>query len=242
MIIFSSDPFHPLVTPVTTAAYASVQGGENGSSSDSLTRLPAGGFSLRHGFPCWFGKKHFTGESTRHASGSISAPDEALPQPDDVPSPDSVKVENVDQVHVIDFLRYVRASFEDEDTLDSIPLDAAANLGAWYAWRARQAKSTRNSNQRESATMPKSSPVPIGTSSGNANTSRTPSRPRRPSEWNWEGVWEDRVKKAIQGSLSEPTLFGAGSGREDEISFLKSRPEEIQEMQADMRHHLRIPS
>jgi hypothetical protein len=44
-------------------------------------------------------------------------------------------------------------------------------------------------------------------------------RNRRPGEWNWEGVWEDRVRKAVKASLSEPALYGAGIG-EDIVRFM----------------------
>lgn len=42
---------------------------------------------------------------------------------------------------------------------------------------------------------------------------------RKPGEWNWEGVWEDRVKKGIKASLSDPVLFGGGT---DEVSVADS--------------------
>jgi hypothetical protein len=35
-----------------------------------------------------------------------------------------------------------------------------------------------------------------------------PSTTRRPGEWNWEGVWEVRAKKGIDGSIAEPVLYG----------------------------------
>jgi hypothetical protein len=43
--------------------------------------------------------------------------------------------------------------------------------------------------------------------------------PRKPGEWNWEGVWEERVKRGVQASLSEAVLFGQGQG-DEVISFL----------------------
>jgi hypothetical protein len=42
---------------------------------------------------------------------------------------------------------------------------------------------------------------------------------RRPEEWNWEGVWEERVKRGIAASLSEGVLFGNG-GTADEVVCL----------------------
>jgi hypothetical protein len=41
---------------------------------------------------------------------------------------------------------------------------------------------------------------------------------RRPGEWNWEGVWEDRVKNGISNSLSEPVMFGGVGAADDVVS------------------------
>ncbi|KAI1042900.1 hypothetical protein LB505_001027 [Fusarium chuoi] len=48
--------FHPLITPLTTYMYTTdIQESGTVSASDQ-ERLPPGGFSLRHGFPDWFGR------------------------------------------------------------------------------------------------------------------------------------------------------------------------------------------
>jgi hypothetical protein len=60
-------------------------------------------------------------------------------------------------------------------------------------------------------------------------------RTRRPGEWNWEGVWEERVKKAIKASLSEPVLYGGISGGEDVIRFLDVDDESIDKMRKQLR-------
>ena len=72
---------------------------------------------------------------------------------------------------------------DDAEVLDSVPLSAAANPGAWQAWRTYR---------------------------GNAEEAQ--------QGWNWEGVWEERVRKGVEGSLAEPVLFGgAGSGGGEEL-------------------------
>lgn len=38
---------------------------------------------------------------------------------------------------------------------------------------------------------------------------------RRPGEWNWNGVWEHRVKEAVAASLSESVLYGASGAPDD---------------------------
>ena len=90
-----------------------------------------------------------------------------------------------------DVLRYIRSTFDDEDVLDSVPLEAAGNPGAWHAWRTHRHQATS------------------GSASG---------VPRKPGEWDWEGVWEERVKKGIAASLSDPMLFGNASGADDTVN------------------------
>lgn len=37
--------------------------------------------------------------------------------------------------------------------------------------------------------------------------------PRQPDEWDWSGVWKERVQKGINTSTSDSILYGsAGSG------------------------------
>jgi hypothetical protein len=59
---------------------------------------------------------------------------------------------------------------------------------------------------------------------GNSSRGVTAATPNRkpPGEWNWEGVWEERVRRGVQASLSEAVLFGqAGAAQGDEvINFL----------------------
>ena len=127
--------------------------------------------------------------------------------------------------------------------IDAIPIEAAGNPGAWYAWRAYQNKALKkagkfgpDSEAGELSEGKRQQETPLG---GTPQT--TPSRPRGPSEWNWEGVWEERVKKVVQNSLSEPNLFGVGPARDDEIHFANYQPEEVGEIYTEMRQHLRIP-
>lgn len=38
---------------------------------------------------------------------------------------------------------------------------------------------------------------------------------RQPGEWNWEGVWEERVRRGVEASQSDAVLYGHALGRDD---------------------------
>ncbi|CAI6326971.1 unnamed protein product [Periconia digitata] len=222
LVTFSTDVFHPLLTPLTTYTYTTGSTDAGTVSATDDERLPPGGFSLRHGFPQWFGRARQSAASSRNVSGSgaDSTPPSITHLPPDlkenpfrpVPSDDGAG-KPISIVRVID---YVRTTFSDEHVLDSIPLEAAAHPSAYHAWQAYRA-----------ATLQRQQPSPKSPTSESQVNSNEPNRQvehstlgrnRRPGEWNWEGVWEERVRKAVKSSLSEPVLFGGASG-EDIIRF-----------------------
>lgn len=196
MVTFQSDVFHPLVTPLTTYTYSTRDSGSGADpqSAADEQRLPPGGLSLRHGFPEWF-KTERSADHEVMECAAVQACDGA----DEIPGAKCQRTP-----HVVELLQYLRIVFDTEEVLDSIPIDAAANAGAWHAWRTFRAKST-------------SKAAPVSRSLGEAkqpdvNRSLSPRQQpggaRRPGEWNWQGVWEDRVRKSIHASFSEPVLFG----------------------------------
>ncbi len=50
---------------------------------------------------------------------------------------------------------------------------------------------------------------------------------RRPGEWNWDGVWEVRVRKGVDNSVAEAVLFGREAG-DDLIRFLSLDEAEVE--------------
>ena len=100
---------------------------------------------------------------------------------------------------ITEVLEYMKRAFDDETALDTLPLEAAGNLGAWKAWRAY-----RRSNGTDSRLV-----------------DSTPSLHKH-DEWSWDGVWEERVRRGIDASISESTLYGGTSGGDDLVSFLQS--------------------
>ncbi|KAH6631812.1 hypothetical protein F5144DRAFT_648978 [Chaetomium tenue] len=122
-----------------------------------------------------------------------------------------------------------RGTFDDEDVLDSVPLEAAGNPGAWHAWRTHlrqsvgkplpvpggaEASGPEGELRAEKASGPAAA-VPAATT-------------RRPGEWNWEGVWEERVKRGIAASLSEGVLYGQAGTTDDVINFLSMDDTEVE--------------
>jgi hypothetical protein len=217
--------FHPLITPLTTYMYSTdVQDGGTASANDE-ERLPPGGFSLRHGFAGWFGRgsrAHAQRSAARGGVGEVTTPTRAVATatgttPGSAASAASSSASmpgyartGPREVSTYEVLRYIRSTFDDEDVLDSVPLEAAGNPGAWHAWRThrRQTAGKALPGGGEGVAVEGKARLEADAAPG-ATT-------RRPEEWNWEGVWEERVKRGIAASQSEGVLFGSG-GTADEV-------------------------
>ncbi|TKW56340.1 hypothetical protein CTA1_1790 [Colletotrichum tanaceti] len=257
--------FHPLITPLTTYMYTTdIQ--DNGTvSATDAERLPPGGFSLRHGFPAWFGRGGRNNAGSRQVSDQQQPP--ATPAkhgafsttttPSSKATPLGGRPGYLDtsrrDVSTYEVLRYIRSTFDDENVLDSVPLEAAGNPGAWHAWRTRQrqagkvftgdfvpqekedeepgpgdsAEGKKDQEEKNEEKHPAPPAPETRSTSSEFAVARKPISigssaavvPRRPGDWNWEGVWEDRVQKGIAASLSEAVLYGAASvGGDDLVS------------------------
>ncbi|KAI9833128.1 MAG: hypothetical protein M1826_000495 [Phylliscum demangeonii] len=194
-ITFKTDIFHPLVMPSTTYSHGFTAASDlDAMSAAADDRLPSGGVSLRHCFPRSLG-------SHKHAS--------TLPSPtwDSVGSrssagPDPMPVAGAkESMSVIDALRYIRSTLDDEKVLDAIPLAAAANHSAWYAWQAH----------RGNAAVPSPRLAQLGSSPGAG---------RSPADWNWEGVWVERATKGVRSSRADSVLYGHVGGGQDVVRFV----------------------
>jgi hypothetical protein len=117
------------------------------------------------------------------------------------------------EVSTYEVLRYIRSTFDDEDVLDSVPLDAAGNPGAWHAWRTHRRHTAGKALPGQSDGSSIEGNVP---GESTPATGPVPASTKRPGEWNWEGVWEERVKRGIAASLSEGMLYG-NAGSTDEL-------------------------
>ncbi|KAK4463691.1 hypothetical protein QBC42DRAFT_337380 [Cladorrhinum samala] len=282
LVTFSTDMFHPLITPLTTYMYTTdVQEGGTVSATDE-ERLPPGGFSLRCGFPGWFGRGRRREAVRDREEETTTSPPPPLPprrvegenRDETPPPPLPPRSLNHSEGHVVavggatpgsvasestavtsraggrarreastyEVLEYIRSTFDDADVLDSVPLEAAGNPGAWHAWRThRRALERRGGVWSPSQSVDGSrrgSVVTVATPTTSAerlvmSRSATPSA-RRPEEWNWEGVWHERVKRGVATSLSEAVLFG-GAGMADEvINFLNMDEAEVDETKQNL--------
>ena len=212
-----SDIFHPLVAPLTTYTYTTGSASSDTVSATDEERLPPGGFSLRHGFSHWFGRAQRSGLSSANSSRQVSNTQDGNLGSSNPPGEDKAESlgasstgppspafsqgsavrnlsEHVHKTSIVEVLHYVKQAFDDETALDTLPLEAAGNAGAWKAWRAyRISKGSMSADN-----------VPGGAG-------------KKTEEWNWDGVWEERVRRGIDASISEAVLYGGAGGGGDDL-------------------------
>lgn len=109
---------------------------------------------------------------------------------------------------IIEILEYLKSSFDDETTLDALPIEASGNPGAWNAWQAHR-KYILNDVQTKIGSSKSATP-----SKQDADSNAVSDR-KQPEEWSWDGVWEERVQKGIDASISDSVLYGNAGGGDD---------------------------
>ena len=198
VITFSTEIFHPLITPLTTYTYTTQDIGTDTVSASDDERLPPGGLSLRHGFPRWFQR---TARSNTGIGLNLSIErDEHTYLP----------LSPAETPHILDVLYYLRSALMSEDFLNSIKLETAANPNAWHAWQSYMFRDSRSSSVARQGDT-KSDP-------GQMSPRQQPGGARKPGEWNWDHVWEDRVRKGTQTSISEQALYSKPATRDELVS------------------------
>ncbi|KAM0261644.1 hypothetical protein ACHAQJ_002095 [Trichoderma viride] len=257
LVTFSTDIFHPLITPLTTHMYAASV--ESDNSTTERPKLPPGGFSLEHGFPEWFGGPKRPGAGSRQgshdrrdASPSVLSTKSAKSTSGKLPSTTQNDVPRYMQtdrrtISTYSLLKYIRNTFDKAEVLDAVPLAAAGNQGAWHAWRTHRRKQGRVFDDKKSKRMSRISDEQtketgsergdVAQSDAKSITSQSTSV-RQPGEWNWDGVWEDRVKKGVASTLTESVLYGASGISDDMIHFLALEEGTIEAVKGNLRRTL----
>ncbi|KJZ79901.1 hypothetical protein HIM_00615 [Hirsutella minnesotensis 3608] len=249
LVTFSTDMFHPLISPLTTYMYTTdIQDNGTVSARDEERLLP-GGFSLRHGFPEWYGRGRRPAPAARQASGEQprgSTPAQASRPCSTTSTPGAGSRElptymqtAKHDVSVYHILTYIRSTFDQDHVLDSVPLEAAGNPGAWQAWRTHRRKSGKSFEPSSSAQDAIRAEPAAAAAESSAQASHAASQ--QSGQWNWDGVWEDRVKKGIAASLSDSVLYGA-SGPDDLIRFLAMEESEVTSVKENLLRTLDNPA
>lgn len=237
LVTFSTDIFHPLLVPLTTYTFTTGSSDTDTVSATDEERLPPGGFSLRHGFPQWFGRaKRAAGQaSSRNVSGGTPTDSGSVSPSSTSQTFDSASARTSTPVPPITpqrtlvskILEYIRSTFDDATVLDTVPLEAAGNPSAWHAWRAHRKIAPRGAepgSDTEGKSMTVAPVVPEGLASPKKRASAMAAGAtvvRQPGDWNWEGVWTKRARAAIEASNSEPVLFGGNyRGADDALVCL----------------------
>lgn len=156
---------------------------------------------MRHGFPWWFSPASVL-ETTSDMSGTddgrLSIPGNQEANNPNTTEDFQKKDEPLDRkALILSVFKHIQDAFENEDLLDKIPLDAVGDPSAWHAWRAYRGLARHQTDRK--------SPDP-------QTEDATPSSPKNPGEWKWDGVWESRVNNSIEASISEAALFGNPGG------------------------------
>lgn len=128
---------------------------------------------------------------------------------------------NGSKTSIVEVLEYLKSAFDDDVTLDALPLEAAGNPGAWNAWQAHR-KSILRDSQTDVDNPAHTAP------SKQSNIPKSVSYAKQSDEWSWDGVWEERVRKGIDASISDPVLYGNLSGGDDLIRFVDANDDMVQ--------------
>lgn len=229
LVTFATDVFHPLIVPLTTYTFSTSSASDNPVSATDEERLPPGGFSLRHGFPHWFGRAKrselASGQSSRNASGEITGNEirentksSASSTGHDVSgAPEATETEEVADSTESPRIAQVPSGLQFAEARKTVPVAELLDY-------------IRSTFDDE--TVLDSLPVEVAGNPGawhawkahrrGADSSRDwkkgSPQARQPGDWHWDGIWARRVHDEIDASHSDPMLFGGATrGGGDEM-------------------------
>ncbi|KAJ5351671.1 hypothetical protein N7452_000645 [Penicillium brevicompactum] len=231
-VTFATDLFHPLIVPLTTYTFSTGSASDNPVSATDEGRLSPGGFSLRHGFPHWFGRAKrgglASGATPRNVSGvSSTAPASEEQSPEEPVTHDGAS--DVSEPPVA--LNTEPAASGDDGTnppLAKVPVDHIAEPRKIVPV-SEILNYIRSTFDDESVLD--SLPVEVAGNpgawhawrahrrgvSGPGHFKRESPQARLPGDWHWDGIWARRVQDEIENSRSEPMLFGSSARGVDEM-------------------------
>ncbi|KAL5362125.1 hypothetical protein BJX96DRAFT_98174 [Aspergillus floccosus] len=239
LVTFSTDVFHPLIVPLTTYTFSTNASSEDPVSATDEERLPPGGFSLRHGFPHWFGRgAKRSGINSNASSRAVSVngtgpsgddgrdtnnPEESPAEGDGASAPEAQAQNEGESDRAED---PAAPSTEEKAPGGRTSVPVAVLLD--YIRSTFDDESVLDSLPLEAAGNPSAwhawkAHRREGSSSGLApGTKRGSPQARQPGDWHWDGIWAKRVAHEIEASHSEATLFGnvgTRGGTEELIRF-----------------------
>ncbi|KAJ5523862.1 hypothetical protein N7494_010512 [Penicillium frequentans] len=233
LVTFATDVFHPLIVPLTTYTFSTNSTSDDPVSATDDERLPPGGFSLRHGFPHWFGRAKrsglTSGPSSRNVSGkSTGTETEEITKPtassteDDVPSdaPEATETEEVADSTESPHIAQIPSEFQFAEARKVVPVAELLN----YIRSTFDDESVLDSLPVEVAGNPGAwhawKAHRRGTDSSK-NWKKGSPQARQPGDWHWDGIWTRRVHDEIEASHSDPMLFGGATrgGGDEMIRF-----------------------
>lgn len=235
LVTFATDIFHPLIVPLTTYTFSTSSASDNPVSATDDERLPPGGFSLRHGFPHWFGRAKrselASGPSSRNVSWKSTGTETeqntkpTAPSTEDDVSSDAPEVTETEEV----------VNSTENPRIAQIPSECQFAETRKVVPVAELLDYIRSTFDDESVLD--SLPVEVAGNPGawhawkahrrGADTSRSwkkgSPQARQPGDWHWDGIWARRVHDEIEASHSDPMLFGGATrgGGDEMVSYIR---------------------
>jgi hypothetical protein len=222
-----------LIVPLTTYTFTTGSASDNPVSATDDERLPPGGFSLRHGFPHWFGRAKRSGLTSGITSRNVSGASTGGASTGQESSADPVTNDAASDASSPPVALTAEAAASEEGEVQTprlvkVPTDHFAEPRNVVP--VSEILNYIRSTFDDEAVLD-SLPVEVAGNpgawhawkahrrggSGPGHLKRGSPQARLPGDWHWDGIWARRVQDEIENSRSEPMLFGSSSRGVDEM-------------------------
>lgn len=222
LVTFATDVFHPLIVPLTTYTFSTGASSEDPVSATDEERLPPGGFSLRHGFPHWFGRAKKSGINSTASSRTVShsgsgvvpgdkvkdtatenSPNETEEEPSSTTQPQEDRNDGESNG---DRIAAMPSADQFREHKESVPVSVLLN----YIRSTFDDETVLDSLPLEAAGNPSAWHAWRAHRHGSSSSALKKGSPqtRLPGDWHWDGIWAKRVRSEIESSNSDQMLFG----------------------------------